>query len=811
MSSAAQYYQPYDSGTDPSSNDSGDGSSDESDDDMSSTEDVRIRREQDPRYAILRAPGPNLSTNATQLKYMENAPIPGAPWDSSTNISSLKNYTYLQPPKTTKTSLVSFKSINRDRKLYPTPFYFQLKLPRVYKNVTKFQLVQMSFPNSSNSLTQDQLYNSTITQILLDAGIPSTCISTCTSIMNCTPSNTSMGMIEQGRIMASGTPLMTTLSVPSATYESPQLAQELTAQSNNTPPLNIIPYSTFYDTFTNTRDSSVLFNEPGDVFFSATNNIRYGAHTKENIMNTYYTQQHIDALPSITDQVAFIAYYFPVLKEAIATQKAEAFIQCPTGMAFSDIVTAVMGPFQGLNSDVYYAICSVNQGVLDSYRKTLTFELRNINNYKWSYNAKEQRFMTVHDTLHKSLQKDLSKNYQSQLNNQLALNGLTPQSFTTLKSNLVTYSCIASHLEKNLSSVLGAYHLMSCYKYAGDMYHSTLHAIDDLDADPDFTTMFHYTSSIGRLYGNYNGTIMHFSSFMDYHSTLSSYYTLVQSTTQQITSIHTAVQTNYHNYVSNKYDSVLPSEMIRTQSYMSNQAVPVSFVTNQALYAPGMLLATDLTNVAAAAAPSGPDCNTLCCKVLTTLINNWYNRIPVNTIIGTLTYRLGLINMTPNTFNIFSTIAAITSTGNMNYLMSINDEQGFNNMDIVMPENNAITTETTGQVKLMAAKILMGNVGDTGVSQTLIQNPSIFENNLGKLDRVTIKIYNDDNQLTPSWLYLPFTLSISEWDATFQIDEEIGFMEQNKAWSNVPTIPLPDNPNAMPYLGYVPKNGPNNT
>jgi hypothetical protein len=278
--------------------------------------------------------------------------------------------------------------------------------------------------------------------------------------------------------------------------------------------------------------------------------------------------------------------------------------------------------------------------------------------------------------------------------------------------------------------------------------------------------------------------------------------------------------------------------MITTQSYTSNQAVPVSFVTNQNLYVPGQMIdlttisngatatatatatsaTTDTTNttgittssVAADANTTTSNCQTLCCAALSKLVNTWYSNIPVNTIIGTLQYRLGLLNLTPNSFNIFSTIADITSTGNMNFLMSINDEQGFNNMDIAMPENYTITNETTGQVKLVAAKILMGNVGDTGISQTLIQNPSIFENTLGKLDKVSIKIYYDDNQITPAWQYLPFTLSLNEWDATFQIDEQIGFINQNAAWKNTPTVAIPTDPNATPFLDFVKKDAPNN-
>uniref|UniRef100_A0A6C0IGY6 Uncharacterized protein n=1 Tax=viral metagenome TaxID=1070528 RepID=A0A6C0IGY6_9ZZZZ len=821
------YYRPYKSG-DEDDDESGNESdtthaSDTSYETDQSETAVAQRRAQDPRYAILKAAGPNLNTSEKQLEYLASAPLWYSPWDESTNIDSLKDHVYLVPPKSTKTSLVSIKSSNRDKRLYPSPFNFQLKLPRTYTNITKFQLVQMSFPNSSGGVAQYDIYASTLVDLLITSGVPSTCISTCISVMNCTTANTGFGLMEQGRTIDTSNatiPLMTTLSVPDINLNNHQLAQELTFQANNTPPFNVIDYDTFRDIFTNTRDISVLFNEPGDNFQSKTNGIRYSNPTKEQIMNTYYTQQHIDSFPVITEDIAFNAYYFPILKEAIATKLAKPFIQTDS-LSFDDVVTAVMGPFQGLNSPLYSMLCHLNQGALDGYRPNLTFQLNNINSYKWSYNEKESRFTTLHNTLHTSIQRDRSKHYSTTLNQELLMQGLNAHSFATLKSGITTNSCISKHLETNLSSVLGNYHLVNGYSYKGGDMHVTNESTftaTDLHSDADFSAMFNYTSSIGRIYGNYSGSIMKFTNFMDYHSTLSSYYQIVQSTTAVFSSVNGRVNGDHHCYISTKYDKILPNDMIQTQSYTTNQALPVSFVTNQNLYIPGQPLASDLA--AAAVNPIGvggmlyvpqsTDCMTVCCTVLTQLVNTWYNALPVNMVINTLQYRLGLINTRPNTFNILSSIAQLTSTGNMNYFMSINEEQNFNNMDIVMNENNAITNETTGQVKLMAAKILMGNVGDTGISQTLIQNPSLFENGLGKLDKLNIKVYNDDDSLTPAWLSLPFVIQLNEWDATFQIDEEIGFANQNSGFGNRPSIPVPEDPDDTPYIHFTHRNNPNN-
>ena len=209
--------------------------------------------------------------------------------------------------------------------------------------------------------------------------------------------------------------------------------------------------------------------------------------------------------------------------------------------------------------------------------------------------------------------------------------------------------------------------------------------------------------------------------------------------------------------------------------------------------------------------PATTDCSSICCTVIRNMINSWYSCVPVNTVINSMSYRLGILNMTPGTFNIFSTVSQITSTSNTNMLMSINDAQGFNNMDISMPENYNLSNETTGQVKLIAGKILMGAIGDTGVSQTVIQNPTVFENTLGRLDKLDIKIYYDDDAITPAWLYLPYFLSIQEWNATFQIDEQVGFANKNSGWGIRPSVPVPADPNSTPYIHFTHKNNPNNS
>ena len=817
MSRQQGYYRPYDSGDDEESDIS-------SDEDVSDNEqlargyDPRISRQEDPRYAILRAAGPSFSTSQQQEKYMEH--MGGAPFDPKTNITSLKDHVYLDPPKTTKTSLISIKSINRDKNVFPTPYRFQLKLPRTYKNVTKVQMVQMSFPNSNTqNISQANLITSTIVRDLVLKGVPSSCISDCIGVITCGTSFNTFGLIEQGRVTADGQPLLLTIPVADGTYTDAQLAKEVTFKANSTPPFNLISYDTFRDTFMNTRDISVLFNEPGEGFYSNATQRRYGHHTKEDIMNTYYTQQHIDGLPEITEKIAFNAYYFPILKEVIATKMGKPFILLgDTGMTYEQLEERVLGIFEGLNSDFYYTICQLNRGSLDSYRRHHTFEFRNVNKYNIIHNATDQKNNIIHDSLHPSLNRDITNRYNMVLNQHLRLADLNVHSFKTLKSELCTYSAIFKHLETNLSTVLGNYYFATGFKYTGGSDYvtaeSTFHTAD-LEQDIEFATMFNYTSSIGGIYGNVEGEVMSFRTFTDYHSTLSSYYQIVQSTSHSISTIHGRVNQDHHLYVSTKYSGILPSNMIQARTYNQNQALPVSFMTGQPLYIPGQSVPNIIQMNGGQSANifeyNASTCNYICCSTITSIVKSWYSCLPTNFVTRTLQYRLGLLQILPNSFNLISTVVSLTSTGNLNIFMQINDEQGFNNMDITMPENYNITNETTGQVKLVAAKILMSEPGSGGISQTVIQNPSLFENTLGKLDRLDFKLYYDDQAITPCWLYQPYFFDFTEWNATFQIDEEIGFANRNSGWGGKPSISVPENPSDTPYIFFTHRDNPNNS
>jgi hypothetical protein len=279
------YYTPYESGEDTDDKTVSDNSSDYSDSDtIPDSEDPRIRREEDPRYALIRAAGPNFDTSAQQLKYMEQAPgLGSALYDVNTNITSLSSFTYLNPRMASRTSLLTIKSLNRDLNTYPSPFNFQLKTPRIYKNVSKFQLVQITFPNNTTTFTQSPYFIEQYVEALLSRGVSPDCLSTCLATTECTQGSHPISIMEVGRI-SDNRPFMLTFTVPSGVQTNEEIANALNSKYINAPPLNLISYVDFKNEFQINHDISILFNEPGS------------SGSKQTVMNKYYSQQLIQYL-----------------------------------------------------------------------------------------------------------------------------------------------------------------------------------------------------------------------------------------------------------------------------------------------------------------------------------------------------------------------------------------------------------------------------------------------------------------------------------------------------------------------------------
>jgi hypothetical protein len=154
------YYRPFTTQIDDPESDGE--SSISTDSSSSGFSDSTARGLDDPRYAIIRAAGPSFNTDAQQMFYQigqsQHNMILGSPfnqddvYDPSTNFATPVPFLPFSPANTsTKTTLFSISSTNRDISVYPQSTHFTIKTPRVFKNVTQVQFVQMLFPNFLNS------------------------------------------------------------------------------------------------------------------------------------------------------------------------------------------------------------------------------------------------------------------------------------------------------------------------------------------------------------------------------------------------------------------------------------------------------------------------------------------------------------------------------------------------------------------------------------------------------------------------------------------------------------------------------------
>jgi hypothetical protein len=254
---------------------------------------------------------------------------------------------------------------------------------------------------------------------------------------------------------------------------------------------------------------------------------------------------------------------------------------------FTHVKTLVLGHFLGLDSDIYYNLCYDNKGVLDEYRRLFTFELRNINKYIFSYNDSVKQFRCDHSSLHTSIRRDINNKHASLLNHAISVKGLTPKSFQVLKNTYSQNNTVLKEMESYLSTQLANMGFCSNFQYqGGDVYCGN--TLASLVGDVGFNNTFIQTQTFGdHLHGNYHGQTMTFNGFNSYNSTLSSLYNIVQTAHGTISSIHNYTYGRHHEYVSTKYNHVLPYNVIHHSTYHDGRAVPAAFQVNPFLHTPG--------------------------------------------------------------------------------------------------------------------------------------------------------------------------------------------------------------------------------
>jgi hypothetical protein len=313
-------------------------------------------------------------------------------------------------------TVIMLQSRNRDKTVFPVPTQCQLFLPRDYKRVVGFSIAQINL--TSAFFYFSELKNNVAIQLYEQNQI----------VYNCN---------SQPLLTPSGdfTPRYETNYIRDGSYNIQQLLNELTIQLNKVPLFYdfINGFSDFLPLFQVNGDYSLNFNYPGDYYYDATNKIYIQNPTRAQI-TSYYFQSQFANLFTYTIQQVRVAYYYPVIKEALLdpdTVTTELNLS-GTGLSAADTINYLLYQFQGINDPIATIVINNNIPWLDNYRLRHTFRYSLVNKYICSYNATNNRVSITTPSLNTSLVNLLNAQYNTYLTQQLAKYQISAAQFATL-------------------------------------------------------------------------------------------------------------------------------------------------------------------------------------------------------------------------------------------------------------------------------------------------------------------------------------------------------------------------------------------
>lgn len=342
-------------------------------------------------------------------------------------------------PKTNDiTTLFLIDSINRDKKAFPQPVSFTLKLPRLYKNVKSLQLTQLKLLCS--------FYYFSIVK-----------------------SNIYLPIIENGRgsiTTYNNNPLTELITIREGTYSINDLLSEIQTEMNYTPLFYDFPdgFADFSKLFLLNGDFSLNFNQPGDTYYDALNS-KYIQNPSIALIVSHYWGSRYAAIENYTSNQIKVAYYYPVFYEILLDTKDNTRnalnINIPNNLLDPNetVYSHMIFNMSGLDDRVALYLINQNIPLLDDYRIKHTFRYSLVNRYQLSYNTNSLQVNIIATGLNTSLVNLITNTSSSAFTNILNSYGLTLQSYSDLqlavnKANIV-YTSMFTYLQNQLAIYLG--------------------------------------------------------------------------------------------------------------------------------------------------------------------------------------------------------------------------------------------------------------------------------------------------------------------------------------------------------------------
>jgi len=388
----------------------------------------------------------------------------------SSGYPTFKNYEIVKDPSGGElksssqsiTSIIMLDSRDRDRKVFTQPTSLTLRLPRVYSNVTNFQLVQIKLLSAFFYFRSDK-------------------------------NNLNVSILELGRTTTdvNGTILPNIINtlIRQGTYTISSLLSELNTQLNVTPLFYDFPngFQDFAPRFAATGDFTLNFNFPGDNYYDSLLDQFFPNPTALTIVTHYFQGQYAGFSSYSIDQIK-IAYYYPVLKEALLDNNFTEPIDLSIVVSSQYLLegetvrSRCIYTFQGLNDPVILEVIALNITILDTYRLEHTFRYALINKYNVTYDSNSNRVTFASPSLNTSLVNLISSKQAQFFSEQLNAAGITSAQYTSFNTQNTILLAVLNDLFYFIQKWLAVYYGVNFNTYTLDYIASSDNPIPICDA-----------------------------------------------------------------------------------------------------------------------------------------------------------------------------------------------------------------------------------------------------------------------------------------------------------------------------------------
>ena len=346
---------------------------------------------------------------------------------------------------------IMINSNDRDTNIFPEPSSFNIRLPRIYKNVVSVNVAQIKMLSS--------FY-----------------------FFNDTKKNTSIPIHEYGRMKGENKNILNIINrvIRNGSYDASSLPSELINQLNRAPIYSIITTYDFFNQFRSTGNYSLLFSDIGDsTYNNLTSNFDL-LNDKTILISRYFNLENSIGTKIYTNAEMLVAYYYPMLKDytiefhtPTSITQTTNFINTRTtdidykytdisGKTYLkglDFFNKIVYNFTSLNDPYIYLVVSdnKNQIILDDYKSQNSWNSCLLNNYNVKYNYQTGLISISATSLNTSLVNTFKNYYNSIKYNELWKVNINPSTADSLKEDIVnnnySFNDMYNYLQNALSSV----------------------------------------------------------------------------------------------------------------------------------------------------------------------------------------------------------------------------------------------------------------------------------------------------------------------------------------------------------------------